>query len=80
MAAQPADGLGDGTSVTPIVIDVNVEGLSYAAASEYRHELIVAICNPGIEFEVAGAQGASDMEAYKKMLLRVEAHLATFGN
>ena len=76
--SEPADGLGDGTTVTPIIINVDVTKLSQHDAAEYRRELIIAICHPGTEFDMAGGQGESDLDAYKAKLCEVETYLATF--
>jgi hypothetical protein len=78
MMPEPADGLGDGTAVTPITISVDVTTLSQHDASEYRHELFNAIYYPGTEFDMSGGQGASDLKAYCDKLAEVDTYLATF--
>lgn len=70
--------LDNGTSVTPINIGVDVRSLTQHDAAEYRRELLHAIHNPGIEFDLVGGQGRSDMEAYWKKVKEVEDYLATF--
>jgi hypothetical protein len=58
--------------------DVDVTSLSQHDASEYRRELIKALRNPGIEFDLAGEQGAHDREFYETKLLEVDKYLETF--
>jgi hypothetical protein len=77
-APPPSDGLGDGTAVTPITINVDPTTLTQYQAADYRRDLIRAIYHPGTEFDMAGGQYESDLKAYKAQLQRVEAHLATF--
>lgn len=76
---QPSDGLGDGTATTPTVIAQDVDNLTLSQAVDYRRELIIAICNPGTDYESDGAQKEVDEAAYKKQLLKVEDHISAFG-
>lgn len=58
--------------------NVQVTTLSQHDAAEYRRELIHAICNPGIEFDMAGPEFESDISDYRAQLVNVDAYLATF--
>lgn len=75
----PSDGLGDGTATTPTVITQDVSDLTLEQAVDYRRELIIAICNPGTDYESDGAQKEVDEAAYKKQLLQVEDYISAFG-
>ena len=58
--------------------NVDVTALSQHDASEYRQELIRALYNPGIEFDVAGEHGEKDKAFYKAKLEEVDAYLKSF--
>lgn len=58
--------------------NVDVTSLTQHDASEYRHELIRALYNPGIEFDLAGEKGQEDRKFYEAKLKEVDSHLATF--
>lgn len=58
--------------------DVDVSALNQYEASTYRRELIHALYEPGIEFDLAGEQGEADRKFYKNKLKEVNAHLQTF--
>jgi hypothetical protein len=77
--SQPNDGLGDGTATTPTVIHQDVDDLTLEQAVDYRRELIVAICHPGIEYDLDGPQMETDEAAYKQQLLKVEDYIGAFG-
>ena len=78
-ASQPPDGLGDGTQTTQTVIALDVSTLTLREAVDYRRQLIIAICNPGTDYDMAGEQKEIDENAYKKQLLAVEAYIGAFG-
>ena len=78
--SQPPDGLGDGTATTPTVIALDVSTLTLKEAVDYRRDLIRAICNPGTDYDMAGAQKDVDEAAYKKQLLAVEDYISAFGD
>lgn len=77
--SPPTDGLGDGTTTTPTVITLDVSTLTLKQAVDYRRELIRAICNPGTDYDMSGAQMEIDQAAYKKQLLAVEDYISAFG-
>lgn len=77
--SQPTDGLGDGTATTPTVITLDVSTLTLRQAVDYRRQLILAICHPGTDYDMAGAQKEIDEAAYKKQLLAVESYIGAFG-
>jgi hypothetical protein len=77
--SQPPDGLGDGTATTPTVISLDVSDLTLRQAVDYRRQLILAICNPGTDYDMAGAQKDVDEKAYKEQLLKVEEYIGAFG-
>jgi hypothetical protein len=59
--------------------DVDVTTLSQYEATTFRQELIHALWNPGIEFDVSGVyRGTDDEKAYRNKLKEVDAHLKTF--
>jgi hypothetical protein len=58
--------------------DVTVTALTQKEASDYRHELIHALHNPGLEFDEVGQEGADDEKAYRERLAEVDAYLKTF--
>ena len=58
--------------------NVDVGSLSQHDASEYRQELIKALHNPGIEFDLAGEHGEDDRKFYHAKLEEVDAYLKTF--
>jgi hypothetical protein len=62
--------------VTSLAVDVTT--LSQHDAAEYRRELIHAIYNPGIEFDMSGPEFESDISDYRAQLVNVDAYLATF--
>lgn len=78
--SQPSDGLGDGTATTPTVITLDVSTLTLKEAVDYRRDLIRAICNPGTDYDMDGAQKAIDEAAYKAQLLLVEDYISAFGD
>lgn len=57
---------------------VNVPALTRYEAGEFRKELITALCNPGIEFDLGTPEGEADEKAYRAKLAEVDAHLKTF--
>ena len=57
---------------------VDITALSRYEAAEYRRELIHAIYHPGIEFDMVGAQGKIDHDAYKRQIAKLDTYLATF--
>jgi hypothetical protein len=57
---------------------VDISSLSEQQAQEYRRELIEAICHPGIEFDMTGAEGADDLQAYRARVAEVDAYIETF--
>jgi hypothetical protein len=59
---------------------VDVTALSQQEAAEYRRELLHAIHHPGIEFDMVGAQGKIDHDAYKRQVAKLDIYLATFTN
>lgn len=61
------------SSVGPDVTTLNEHD-----AEEYRRELLHAMHNPGIEFDLWGKEGERDEELYRAKLMEVNAHLATF--
>jgi hypothetical protein len=77
--SQPPDGLGDGTATTPTVITLDVSTLTLRQAVDYRRQLIIAICNPGTDYDMDGAQKDIDEKAYKEQLLAVEDYIGAFG-
>lgn len=77
--SQPNDGKGDGTATTPTVILQNVDDLTLKQAADYRRDLIVAICNPGTDYDLDGSQREVDEAAYKEQLLKVEDYIGAFG-
>jgi hypothetical protein len=77
--SQPPDGLGDGTATTPTVITLDVSTLTLREAVDYRRQLIIAICNPGTDYDMSGAQKDVDEKAYKEQLLAVESYISAFG-
>lgn len=77
--SQPPDGLGDGTATTATVISFDVSTLTLKQAVDYRRQLIIAICNPGTDYDSDGAQKEVDEKAYKKQLLEVEKYISAFG-
>lgn len=77
--SQPRDGLGDGTATTPTVITLDVSTLTLRQAVDYRRQLIIAICNPGTDYDMAGEQKDIDEAAYKEQLLAVESYIGAFG-
>lgn len=78
--SQPPDGLGNGTATTQTVITLDVSNLTLKEAVDYRRDLIRAICNPGTDYDMDGAQKAIDEAAYKKQLLAVEDYISAFGD
>lgn len=69
----------DETPITFIgTADVDVSALSQHDASEYRRELIKALRDPGIEFDLAGEWAERDKAFYEKKLEEVDAYLKTF--
>lgn len=77
--SQPPDGLGDGTATTPTVITLDVSTLTLRQAVDYRRQLIIAICHPGTDYDMAGAQKDIDEKAYKEQLLAVDDYISAFG-
>lgn len=77
---QPSDGHGDGTKTTPTVISLDVSTLTLKEAVDYRRELILAICNPGTDYDMVGSQKDVDEAAYKSQLLKVEDYISAFGD
>jgi hypothetical protein len=78
MPTPPSDGRGDGTATTPLNITVDVTTLTQKEAHDYRHDLILAVCNPGTDYDMASGQYEIDQAAYKDQLRRVEDYLKTF--
>lgn len=78
MADPPSDGLGDGTQSEAFTIMTDITGLSEEQASDYRRELLHAYYHPGLEFDMEGAQGKIDSEAYLAQIRKVDVYLATF--
>ena len=76
---MPSDGLGDGTQSEAFTIMVDVTALTREQASDYRRELIHARANPGLEFDIEGAQGRIDHDAYTRQIKVLDTYLATFG-
>jgi hypothetical protein len=58
--------------------NVNVPGLNQHDSAEYRRELIHALREPGMEFDMVGEMSDADRAFYKEKLKEVDAHLATF--
>jgi hypothetical protein len=58
--------------------NVNVPGLTQFQATEYRRELIHALREPGIEFDLAGEHAEADKKFYEEKLKEVDEHLKTF--
>lgn len=77
---QPSDGHGDGTETTPTVIILDVSTLTLKEAVDYRRELILAICNPGTDYDMVGIQKDVDEAAYRSQLLKVEDYISAFGD
>jgi hypothetical protein len=78
MTSPPSDGLGDGTTTTEPDVTLDVTTLTQQEANDYRHELILAICHPGTDYDMTGPQFELDQDAYKDQLRRVEDYLKTF--
>ena len=57
---------------------VDVTTLNQHDASEYRQELMRALHNPGIEFDIVGEEGKTDRQMYHDKLKEVDAYLLTF--
>lgn len=77
--SQPSDGKGDGTATMPCVILLEVDDLTLEQAVDYRRQLIIAICNPGTDYDLDGPQRVIDEAAYKEQLLKVEDYISAFG-
>jgi hypothetical protein len=58
--------------------NVDVTTLNLHDASEYRRELIHALREPGMEFDMVGKMSEADRKFYKKKLEEVDAYLKTF--
>lgn len=58
--------------------DVDLTSLSRKQLWDYRQELIQAMRNPGIEFEMVTEEGEQDAEAYYARMKAVDTQLATF--
>lgn len=77
--SQPNDGKGDGTATVATVILQDVSDLTLEQAVDYRRMLIIAICNPGTDYDLDGPQRVIDEAAYKEQLLKVEDYIRAFG-
>jgi hypothetical protein len=58
--------------------NVNVPGLNAYEAGTYRRELIHALREPGMEFDMVGEMSDADRAFYREKLKEVDAHLKTF--
>jgi hypothetical protein len=56
----------------------DITQLSRYQAAEYRRELLHALANPGLEFDMVGDQGKIDADAYKRKIAELDIYLATF--
>ena len=69
----------DETPITFIgTANVDISSLSQHDASEYRHELVRALYNPGLEFDMAGEHAETDRKFYETKLEEVDTYLQTF--
>jgi hypothetical protein len=57
---------------------LDVTTLTQQQAHDYRQELIQALLNPGIEFDLVGGEGERDEKLYAAQLKAVDDHLNTF--
>lgn len=57
---------------------LDVTTLTQKQAHDYRQELIQALLNPGIEFDLVGGEGERDEKLYASQLKKVDEHLNTF--
>lgn len=57
---------------------LDVTTLTQEQAHNYRQELIQALLNPGIEFDLVGGEGERDEKLYADQLLKVDEYLNTF--
>jgi hypothetical protein len=78
MPTPPSDGKGDGTATVPLNITVDVTTLTQKEATDYRHDLRLAIVHPGTDYDMASGQYEIDQDAYKDQLRRVDDYLKTF--
>ena len=53
----------------------DITQLSQYQAAEYRRELIHAIYNPGLEYDMVGPQSVIDHDAYRRKIAELDVYL-----